>query len=137
MIVAKFKDGVTQDEIRALIPAEQLQAKLLADQGLLGQIKVAMLKRTVFLEAFGEDDASVLSTIKTLPFFCYLEYRSVSNNSTSWCKFESCQRQLIAYFDIWRGAINACITLFKSCPIARWMLTLLIPNGLLGEYCNI
>jgi hypothetical protein len=23
----------------------------------------------VFLEAFGEDDASVLSTIKTLPFF--------------------------------------------------------------------
>jgi len=69
MIVAKFKDGVTQDEIRALIPAEQLQAKLLADQGLLGQIKVAMLKRTVFLEAFGEDDASVLSTIKTLPFF--------------------------------------------------------------------
>ena len=68
MIVAKFKDGVTQDEIRALIPAEQLQAKLLADQGLLGQIKVAMLKRTVFLEAFGEDDASVLSTIQSLPF---------------------------------------------------------------------
>ena len=29
---------------------------------------MAMPKRTVFLEAFGEDDASVLSTIQTLPF---------------------------------------------------------------------
>ena len=69
MVVATFKDGVTQDEIRALIPAEQVQAKILRDQGLLGDIKVAMPKRTVFLEAFGEDDANVVSTIKTLPFF--------------------------------------------------------------------
>ena len=69
MVVATFKEGVTQEEIRALIPAEQLQAKLLEEQGLLGSIKVAMPKRTVFLEAFGEDDASVLSTIQSLPFF--------------------------------------------------------------------
>ena len=68
MVVATFKEGVTQDEIRALIPAEQAQAKLLEEQGLLGSIKVAMPKRTVFLEAFGEDDASVLATIQTLPF---------------------------------------------------------------------
>ena len=69
MVVAKFKDGVTPDEIRALIPAEQAQAKLLVDEGLLGFIKVAMPKRTVFIEAFGEDDANVLSTIKSLPFY--------------------------------------------------------------------
>ena len=69
MVVATFKEGVTQEEIRALIPAEQVQAKLLEEQGLLGSIKVAMPKRTVFLEAFGEDDASVLSTIQSLPFF--------------------------------------------------------------------
>lgn len=69
MIVATFKEGVTQEEIRALIPAEQVQAKLLEEQGLLGFIKVAMSKRTVFLEAFGEDDVSVLSTIQSLPFF--------------------------------------------------------------------
>ena len=68
MVVAKFKDGVTPEDIRALIPAEQAQAKLIVDQGLLGFIKVAMPKRTVFLEAFGEDDASVLSTIGSLPF---------------------------------------------------------------------
>ncbi len=69
MVVATFKEGVTQEEIRALIPTEQAQAKVLEEQGLLGFIKVAMPKRTVFLEAFGEDDASVLSTIRSLPFF--------------------------------------------------------------------
>lgn len=69
MVVATFKEGVTPADIRALIPAEQAQAKILVEQGLLGFIKVAMPKRTVFIEAFGEDDASVLSTIQSLPFF--------------------------------------------------------------------
>lgn len=67
MVVATFKEGVTPEDIRALIPAEQAQAKLLEEQGLLGSIKVAMPKRTVFLESFGEDDASVLETIQSLP----------------------------------------------------------------------
>ena len=67
MVVATFRDGVTQDEIRALIPAEQAQAKVLEERGLLGFIKVAMPKRTVFLEAFGADDQSVLETIQSLP----------------------------------------------------------------------
>ena len=67
MVVATFKEGVTQEDIRALIPAEQVQAKLLEEQGLLGSIKVAMLKRTVFLEAFGQDDQGVLETIRSLP----------------------------------------------------------------------
>jgi len=31
MVVATFKEGVTQEEIRALIPAEQAQAKLLEE----------------------------------------------------------------------------------------------------------
>ena len=69
MVVATFKEGVTQDEIRALIPAEQIQAKILEERGLLGFIKVAMPKRTVFLEVFGEDESSVSATIKSLPFF--------------------------------------------------------------------
>jgi len=51
-----------------LIPAEQAQAKVLEQRDLLGFIKVAMPKRTVFIEAFGEDDASVVSTIQSLPF---------------------------------------------------------------------
>ena len=67
MVVAKFKEGVTPEDIRALIPAEQVRAKLLEEQGLLGFIKVAMPKRTVFIEAFGEDDNVVLETIHSLP----------------------------------------------------------------------
>lgn len=67
MVVATFKEGVTQEEIRALIPAEQAQAKVLEEQGLIGVIKVAMPKRTVFIEAFGQDDQSALETIYSLP----------------------------------------------------------------------
>ena len=67
MVVAKFKDGVTPEEIRSLIPAEQAQAKILEEQGSLGTIKVAMPKRTVFLEAFGEE-AEVVANINSLPF---------------------------------------------------------------------
>lgn len=69
MVVATFKEGVTPEDIRSLIPAEQAQAKILEERGLLGFIKVAMPKRTVFLEAFGEDDAAVLVAIQSLPFF--------------------------------------------------------------------
>ena len=69
MVVATFKEGVTPEDIRSLIPAEQAQAKILEERGLLGFIKVAMPKRTVFLEAFGDDDAAVLETINSLPFF--------------------------------------------------------------------
>ena len=67
MVVATFKADITQDEIRALIPAEQIQAKVLEEQGIIGAIKIAMPKRTVFIEAFGEDDQNVLESIKTLP----------------------------------------------------------------------
>ncbi|MFM1985331.1 MAG: hypothetical protein RLZZ295_497 [Actinomycetota bacterium] len=67
MVVATFKEGVTQEEIRALIPAEQAQAKLLEEQGFIGVIKVAMPKRTVFIEAFGQNDQSALETIYSLP----------------------------------------------------------------------
>ncbi|CAB5004979.1 MAG: hypothetical protein F2893_03040 [Actinobacteria bacterium] len=67
MVVASFKEGVTQDQIRALVPAEQDQAKLLEERGLLGFIKVAMPRKTVFIEAFGQDDKSVLETIHSLP----------------------------------------------------------------------
>ena len=67
MVVATFKESVTQEDIRALIPAEQAQAKLLEEQGRIGVIKVAMPKRTVFIEAFGQDDQSALETIYSLP----------------------------------------------------------------------
>lgn len=67
MVVATFKDGVTQEEIRELIPAEQAQAKVLEEQGLLGVIKVAMPRRTVFIEAFANDEAELVATIASLP----------------------------------------------------------------------
>ena len=67
MVVARIKDGVTPEEIKTLIPAEVIQAKILEDKGLLGTIKVAMPKRTVFLEAFADSEAAAIDSIKSLP----------------------------------------------------------------------
>ena len=68
MVVASFKEGVTPDDIRELIPAEQAQAQVLKEKGLLGEIKVAMPRRTVFLEAFSETEDDVRAVIESLPF---------------------------------------------------------------------
>ena len=68
MVVASFKEGVTPENIRALIPAEQAQAQVLKERGLLGEIKVAMPRRTVFLEAFSETEDAVREVIESLPF---------------------------------------------------------------------
>jgi hypothetical protein len=67
MVVAKFKEGVSQEDIRELVPAEQAQAKLLEEKGAIGTIKIAMPKRTVFIEAFGDDETQVNSNIESLP----------------------------------------------------------------------
>ena len=67
MVVATFKDGVTPEQIRELIPAEMLQAELLKEKGLLGEIKVAMSRRTVFIEAFSETEEDVITVIESLP----------------------------------------------------------------------
>lgn len=67
MVVATFKNGVTPEQIRELIPAEMLQAELLKEKGLLGEIKVAMPRRTVFIEAFSETEEDVITVIESLP----------------------------------------------------------------------
>ncbi len=67
IVIAKFKDGVKTDEIAELIPSEQRQAKILMDQGLIGSIKIAMPRRTVFIEASGNGEENIIENIKTLP----------------------------------------------------------------------
>ncbi len=67
MVVATFKSGITMEDIQPLIPAEQAQAKLLEERGALGFIKIAMPRRTVFLEAFGDNVDDVMQTIESLP----------------------------------------------------------------------
>ena len=67
MVIAKFKVGVTPEQIRELIPAEQVQAEILKRRGLIGEIKVAMPKRTVFIEANGESEEEAEASIRSLP----------------------------------------------------------------------
>jgi hypothetical protein len=74
MVIARFKDGATQDEIKSLIPAEVAQVKLLEEKGLIGIIKVAMPKKTVFLEAFAESEVEATESIKSLPMSVIWEF---------------------------------------------------------------
>lgn len=67
MAVARFTSGVTPEDISALVPAEQAQARVLTERGQIGTIRVAMPKRTVFIEAFADDEASALANLETLP----------------------------------------------------------------------
>lgn len=67
MAVARFRAGVTPEDIRALVPAEQAQARALTEQGLLGAIRVAMPRRTVFLETFAESEEAAIANLATLP----------------------------------------------------------------------
>jgi hypothetical protein len=74
MVVAKFKEGITQEEIRDLIPAEQAKAKELEDKGAIGTIKIAMPKRTVFIEAFAGSEAELTENIESLPMAKLLDW---------------------------------------------------------------
>lgn len=74
MVVATFQDGVTPEEIRELIPAEQTQAKILEEKGLLGTIKVAMPRRTVFLEVFSETEQEASEVVDSLPLAKVWDY---------------------------------------------------------------
>ena len=67
MVVAKFKEGITPEEIREMIPAEQAKAKELEDMGAIGIIKIAMPKRTVFIEAFAGTELELTENIESLP----------------------------------------------------------------------
>ena len=87
LVIATFKDGVTPEEIRALIPAEQIRAKELNDQGLVGFIKVAMPKKKVFIEAFGENEENVLKSIKSLPLAALWELEVFETTPPAGSKF--------------------------------------------------
>lgn len=67
IVMAKFKESATSDKISELIPLEQKLASALKDKGSIGGIRVAMPRKTVFIEAFGTDDKQVRADIETLP----------------------------------------------------------------------
>lgn len=67
MAVARFKDGVTPEDIRAVVPAEQPRVTELEAHGQIGTIRVAMPKRTVFIEFFDDSEESAQANLDSLP----------------------------------------------------------------------
>ena len=67
IFVCTFLENTTSEQIKELIPAEQVAAKILEDQGAIGKIRVAGPKRTVFIEAYAESEELAKSNILSLP----------------------------------------------------------------------
>lgn len=87
LVVATFKEGVTPDEIRALIPEEQTQAKVLKEKGLIGFIRVAMPRKKVFIEAFGDNDYDIKVVIKSLPLSVHWDFEVYETTPPAGSKF--------------------------------------------------
>ena len=67
MVVATFKPGTDMREVSAVIPQEMAQVELLRQAHCMGAVHIASERGTVFLEVFADDNASVVSTVNTLP----------------------------------------------------------------------
>jgi hypothetical protein len=66
IMTTKVSCKLSDDFLKKLLKLNIL-TKVLEEQGLLGVIKVAMPRRTVFIEAFAKDEAELASTISSLP----------------------------------------------------------------------
>ncbi len=67
MVIATFKAGTDMSEVMAVIQKERAQVQILASEGRIGSIHLALARQTVFIEIFADGEASAEATVMTLP----------------------------------------------------------------------
>jgi len=67
MVVCTFKAGTDMAEVFAVRDAEQAAALALQAEGVLGTIRLALTRGTVFLEVRAADDAGARAVVEQLP----------------------------------------------------------------------
>lgn len=67
MVIATFKEGTAMSEVMAVVQEERAQVQVLASEGRIGSIHLALARQTVFIEIFADDQASAHATVRTLP----------------------------------------------------------------------
>ena len=67
MIVCTFASDTVWEEVTAMIPAEQIAAKTLQEEGRLLQVRVSVKRDKVFLEMVADDETEVVATVGRLP----------------------------------------------------------------------
>jgi muconolactone delta-isomerase len=67
MVICRFKEGTSMDEVFAVVADEQAQVKILEAEGRIGSIHLSLARGTVFIEVFAADEAAADVTVRTLP----------------------------------------------------------------------
>jgi muconolactone delta-isomerase len=67
MVVSTFREGVNMQEVLQHVEAEKAKVKELQDAGRLGEIRMAVPQRKVFLDVFADDEDGAGTTVKELP----------------------------------------------------------------------
>lgn len=68
MVVARFDDGVSMDEVLTVVAEEQARVAELQRDGALGAIYLATAaRRTVFLEVRADNAEAATAVVRTLP----------------------------------------------------------------------
>jgi muconolactone delta-isomerase len=67
IVMARFIPGTNMQDVLAVVGEEQAQVAVLTAEGRLGAVHISMPRQTVFIEVFGDDEAVVESTIRSLP----------------------------------------------------------------------
>ena len=67
MVVATFKPGTNMQEVFGVVREEVAQVERLRAEHRMGSVHISMIRQTVFIEVFADDEEGVRATIATLP----------------------------------------------------------------------
>ena len=67
MVVCRFKPDTVMSEVFAVVAEEQAAVAVLVGEGLVGEIRLALSRQTVFIEVFAAGVDEATTTIERLP----------------------------------------------------------------------
>ena len=67
MVVCAFRAGTDMREVFAVVAEEQAAVAALSAEGTLGDIRLALVRGTVFIQAFGADAEAATAAVRSLP----------------------------------------------------------------------
>lgn len=67
MVVCAFRSGTDMRDVFAVVAEEQAAVAALSAAGSIGDIRLALARGTVFIQAFGADAEAAAAVVRSLP----------------------------------------------------------------------
>lgn len=67
MVVCTFKEGTVMDEVFAVVAQEQAQVAALVAEQRVGEVRLSLVRGTVFIEVLADDADAAAATARALP----------------------------------------------------------------------